>query len=86
MANLAEKAERVFKTAWFSKAARKAHIPDSELCAAIQQVMLGQCDDLVRFRAFAGLYARKTDADIAKELQLEELMEICHDQESQIQE
>jgi len=31
MASLAEKAERVFKTAWFSKAARKAHIPDSEL-------------------------------------------------------
>ena len=46
MVNLAEKAERVFKTAWFSKAARKAHIPDSELCAAIRQVMLGQCDDL----------------------------------------
>ena len=46
MANLAEKAERVFKTAWFSKAARKAHIPDSQLCTAIQQVMLGQCDDL----------------------------------------
>src|ERR1035437_8110839 len=131
MANLAEKAERVFKTEWFSKAARKAHIPDSELCAAIQQVMLGQCDDLgggvfkkrlgknlyrsiivarggrywgyaylfakqdranidgydlVRFRAFAGRYARKTDADIAKELRLKELMEICHDQESQIQE
>src|ERR1039458_9839302 len=46
MANPAEKAERVFKTAWFSKAARKAHIPDSQLCTAIQQVMLGQCDDL----------------------------------------
>jgi hypothetical protein len=46
MANLAEKAERVFKTAWFSKAARKVHIPDSELCAAIRQVMLGQADDL----------------------------------------
>ena len=129
MANLAEKAERVFKTAWFSKAARKAHIPDSQLCTAIQQVMLGQCDDLgggvfkkrlgknlyrsiiaarggpywvyaylfakqdranidddelLRFRALAGLYARKTDADIAKELRLKELMEICHDQESQI--
>jgi hypothetical protein len=41
MANLAEKAERIFKTAWFSKSSRKAHIPDSELCAAIQQVMLG---------------------------------------------
>jgi hypothetical protein len=37
---------RVFKTAWFSKAARKARIPDSELCSAIRQVMLGQADDL----------------------------------------
>ncbi len=38
--------ERVFKTAWFSKAARKAHIVDAELCFAIRQVMLGQADDL----------------------------------------
>jgi len=38
--------ERVFKTAWFAKAARKARIEDSELCLAIQQVMLGQADDL----------------------------------------
>jgi hypothetical protein len=38
--------ERVFKTAWFSKAARKARIVDAELCAAIRQVMLGQADDL----------------------------------------
>ena len=38
--------ERVFKTAWFSKAARKAHIPDEELCTANRQVMLGQADDL----------------------------------------
>jgi hypothetical protein len=38
--------QRVFKTAWFSKAARKALISDKELCAAMQQVMLGQADDL----------------------------------------
>jgi hypothetical protein len=38
--------ERVFKTAWFSKAARKARIADAELCFAIRQVMLGQADDL----------------------------------------
>lgn len=38
--------QRVFKTVWFSKAARKAHIPDTELCAAIRQVMQGQADDL----------------------------------------
>ena len=37
---------RVFKTAWFSKAARKMRIGDVELCAAIQQVVQGQADDL----------------------------------------
>lgn len=38
--------ERVFRTAWFSKAAKKARITDGELCSAIRQVMLGQADDL----------------------------------------
>lgn len=37
---------RAFKTAWFSRAAKKAHIDDAELCAAIKQVMKGQADDL----------------------------------------
>ena len=37
---------RVFKTAWFSKAAKRARIADAELCAAISQVELGQADDL----------------------------------------
>ncbi|HEY2470943.1 MAG TPA: type II toxin-antitoxin system RelE/ParE family toxin [Terracidiphilus sp.] len=37
---------RTFKTAWFAKAARKAHIPDEELCSAIRQVMLGQAEEL----------------------------------------
>jgi hypothetical protein len=37
---------RVFKTAWFSKAAGKALIPDGELCSAMRQVMMGQADDL----------------------------------------
>lgn len=37
---------RVFKTAWFAKAARKARIADRELCEAIAQVSLGQADDL----------------------------------------
>jgi hypothetical protein len=46
MAGHAVAAERFFKTAWFTKAAKKAKIPDSELCAAIRQVMLGQADDL----------------------------------------
>jgi len=42
----AGKSERVFKTAWFTKASKKAHIKDDELCIAIRQVMLGQADDL----------------------------------------
>ncbi len=37
---------RTFKTAWFSKAARKAFIADKELCDAVEQVRKGQCDDL----------------------------------------
>jgi hypothetical protein len=37
---------RVFKTAWFSKAAKKARISDADLCAAVNQVMQGQADDL----------------------------------------
>ena len=37
---------RTFKTAWFSKAAKKARIEDSALCAYIQQAAQGQADDL----------------------------------------
>jgi len=37
---------RAFKTAQFSKAAKKAGIADQDLCEAIQQVMRGQADDL----------------------------------------
>ena len=39
-------AARVFKTAWFAKAARKAHIKDDALCEAVQEIMKGQADDL----------------------------------------
>ncbi len=46
MKNGAAVNDRVFKTAWFAKASRKANIDDAELCKAIQQVMLGQADDL----------------------------------------
>lgn len=41
-----ETSSRIFKTAWFAKAAKKALITNEELCLAIQQVMLGQADDL----------------------------------------
>jgi hypothetical protein len=37
---------RVFKTAWFTKAAKKALIKDGELCAAVAAAMAGQADDL----------------------------------------
>lgn len=37
---------RAFKTAWFTKTARKALIKDDELCDAIREVMKGQADDL----------------------------------------
>lgn len=42
----AEETARVFKTAWFAKAARKALIGDSELYHAIHEVRDGQADDL----------------------------------------
>jgi hypothetical protein len=42
----AKEVARVFKTAWFTKAARKALIKDSELCAAVAAAMAGQADDL----------------------------------------
>ena len=38
--------DRVFKTAWFAKEARKAKITNEVLCRAISQVMQGQADDL----------------------------------------
>jgi hypothetical protein len=37
---------RVFKTAWFAKAARKARSGDAELCEAIGEARRGQADDL----------------------------------------
>lgn len=121
----AEEATRVFKTRWFSKAARKALIKDDELCEAIAEVMKGQADDLGggvfkkrlnknmhrsiilargrrywvytylfakkdreniendeldAFRDLADVYAAKSEEDIAKELAVKELVEICHEQ------
>lgn len=37
---------RVFKTAWFAKAARKARISDRDLREAAEEAMNGQADDL----------------------------------------
>ena len=41
--------------------------------------------DLENLRSFAAIFARKTDADIGMELRLKELLEICHDEEFEIQ-
>jgi hypothetical protein len=38
--------------------------------------------ELMAFRKLADLYARKTDAEIAKELEAKELVEICHDSQA----
>ena len=46
VADSGELSFRSFKTAWFTKAARKAHITDEELCSAISQIVRGQVDDL----------------------------------------
>jgi hypothetical protein len=42
----ATRKQRVFKTAKFSKSASKAGISDQELCKAINEVLLGQADNL----------------------------------------
>ncbi len=46
MRKTGQSGSRVFKTAWFARAARKARIADGELCAAIGEAMRGQADDL----------------------------------------
>ena len=59
----AGESERVFKTAWFSRAAKKSHITDDELCAAIRQVMLGQADDLG-----GGVYKKRLSKNMYRSL------------------
>lgn len=46
MATESDPAWRVFKTSGFLRAAKKAHIPDVELCRAIREVIMGQADNL----------------------------------------
>jgi hypothetical protein len=44
--HLATAESRVFKTAWFTKNAKKSGISDTALCTAFREVLLGQADDL----------------------------------------
>jgi hypothetical protein len=55
--------DRVFRTAWFSRAARKARIADVELCSAIRQVMAGQADDLG-----AGVYKKRLGKNLYRSI------------------
>ena|GEM_PF-158041 len=118
------KLDRIFKTAWFAKEARKAKIADDILCHAIKQAMQGQADDLgggvykkrlndnmhrsiilakagrhwiyvylyakkdreniapdelVAFKKLAKDYGNASDIKIAALINVEELLEICHD-------
>ena len=121
---------RAFKTARFSKDAKKAKIKDIELCLAIQQVLLGQVDDLgggvfkkrlnnnlhrsiilakggeywvyeylfakkdranikndelLAFRLLANSYAGLTEQQVSQLLVNGDFVEICHDDETEIQ-
>jgi len=42
---MAKTISRVFKTAWFTKKARAAGIPDGDLCKAARELDAGQGDD-----------------------------------------
>ena len=55
---------RVFKMTWCSNAATKALIGDAELCDAIAQAVLGQCDDLGGGVESAGNVVKQIDQSL----------------------
>jgi hypothetical protein len=60
-----EEPARAFKTAWFTKAARKALINDEELCEAIEEVRLGQADDFG-----GGVFKKRLDKNRSRSIVL----------------
>ena len=56
---------RVFKTAWFAKAAKKALIRDDELCEAMGEVLKGQCDELG-----GGVYKKRLNKNMHRSIVL----------------
>lgn len=58
-------ATRVFKTAWFAKAAKKTLIKDDELCEAMGEVLKGQCDDLG-----GGVYKKRLNKNMHRSIVL----------------
>ena len=59
------KPARVFKTRWFSRAAKKALIKDAHLCDAIAEVMKGQADDLG-----GGVYKKRLNKNMHRSIVL----------------
>ena len=89
---------RSFKTAKFARDANKAKITDLDLCLAIQQILLGQADDLGggvfkkrlnnnqhRSILVAKSYAGLTAHQLGQLLINKDLLEICHDDKTEIQ-
>ena len=54
---------RVFKTAGFAKTSKRARISDKALCEAIQQVLLGQADDLG-----GGVYKKRLNGNLHRSI------------------
>lgn len=54
---------RAFKTAGFAKTSKRARISDKALCEAIQQVMLGQADDLG-----GGVYKKRLNGNLHRSI------------------
>jgi len=59
----AQRRERVFKTEWFAKAAKKAQIGDDELCVAVAQARDGKCDDLGN-----GVYKKRVSRNLYRSI------------------
>ena len=79
---------RTFKTAWFAKVARKARIPDKDLCTAVENLEKGQADaaELRDFRRLAEAYRQLTDQQLARLLADGDLTEICDEDKKEVQE
>ena len=54
---------RAFKTAGFAKTSKRARISDKALCEAIQQVLLGQADDLG-----GGVYKKRLNGNLHRSI------------------
>ena len=67
--------QRTFKSLRFAKDAKKAKIADKELCAAIEEVRLGQADDLG-----GGVFKKRLNENRHRSI-----LEICHDCKEQVQ-